>query len=64
MTASIRVKWMSLVVAISHPRQVPKRDTTATPIRSNVLSGGEVFIDAPKIKDGGEVQKDDSQTEI
>jgi hypothetical protein len=29
-----------------------------------VLSGGEVFIDAPKIKDGGEVQKDDSQTEI
>jgi hypothetical protein len=44
MTASTSVKTMSLAVEIFHPRQVPRNATTATPIRSNVLSGGEDFM--------------------
>jgi hypothetical protein len=56
------VKGMSLAVAIPHPREAPSRATTATPIRSNLLSVAEVFMNT--IKDSSESQKVDSQTEI
>jgi hypothetical protein len=64
MKASVGVKTMSLAMAIPKPRQAARNATTTTPIRANVLSGIEVFMDALEFKDGGYVQKDDLAAEI